>query len=87
MQIYTTTLSSGELVINREDGANTLSVQVKEGGEALFTGNIPFQGVTPSQITLSGGQIFNYSATSPQSPLDGITIAWVSGDIDIIVGF
>jgi hypothetical protein len=87
MQIYTTTLTSGVLALNREDGAIVISIQSKTGGEALFTGNLPFKGVTPTPITLTAGQVFNYSAASPSSPLDGITITWVAGDIDIVVGF
>lgn len=87
MQIYTTTLTSGVLTLQRTDGAQVISLQCKTGGEALFTGNLPFQGVTPTPITLTAGQVFNYSASSPSSPLDGITITWVAGDIDIVVGF
>lgn len=87
MQIYTTTLTSGVLTLSRTDGAQVISIQCKTGGEALFTGNLPFQGVTPTPITLTAGQVFNYAASSPASPLDGITITWVAGDVDIVVGF
>jgi len=87
MQIYTTTLTGGSLVLNREDGAQVISIQAKTAGEALFTGSLPFKGASPTPITLSAGQIFNYAAASPSSPLDGITITWVSGNVDIVVGF
>jgi hypothetical protein len=87
MQIYTTTLTSASLVLSRADGAQVISIQCKTGGEALFTGSLPFLGVQPTPITLTAGQVFNYSASSPSSPLDGITITWVAGDIDIVVGF
>jgi len=87
MQIYTTTLSSGVLTLSRGDGAQVISIQCKTGGSALFTGSLPFQGQQPTPITLTAGQVFNYSASSPSSPLDGITITWVSGSVDIVVGF
>ena len=87
MQIYTTTLSSGSLVLSRADGGQVISIQCKTGGEALFTGSLPIKGEQPTPITLTAGQVFNYSASSSSSPLDGITITWVAGDIDIVVGF
>ena len=87
MQIYTTTLSSGTLIINREDGAQTLSIQAKTGSQAILTGNFPFKGQLSTPITIVDGQVFNYAASSPTSPLDGIVITHVSGDIDIVVGF
>jgi hypothetical protein len=85
MQIYTTTLTTGTLVLNREDGGQVISILAN--GQCLITGNLPFKGVNPTSITLSTGDVFNYTASSPSSPLDGITITWVSGSIDIIVGF
>jgi hypothetical protein len=87
MQIYTTTLSTGELTLQRVDGAQVLSIQAATGGEAIITGNLPFKGVAPTPITFTAGQVFNYAAASPSSPLDGITITWVSGNVDIVVGF
>jgi hypothetical protein len=87
MQIYTTTLSSGSLVLNRVDGAQSISIQARSNGQCLFTGNLPFKGEQPTPVALSAGNVFNYAAASPSSPLDGITITNVSGDIDIVVGF
>ena len=86
MQIYTTTLSSGTLVLNRQDGATIISIQAAVNSSCLFTGNLPFQGNPPTSITLTAGQIFNFAASSPQSPLDGITVTWVSGNVDFVVG-
>jgi len=87
MQIFTTTLTSGSLVLNRQDGAMVISIQSATGSSCLFTGNLPFKGVTPTPVTLTDSQIFNFAASSPQSPLEGITITWVSGTVDIVVGF
>ena len=86
MQIYTTTLSSGTIIINREDGAQTLCIQAKSGSQCILTGNFPFKGQLSTPITIVDGQAFNYAATNPSSPLDGIVITHVAGDIDIVVG-
>ena len=87
MQIFTTTLTSGTLLLNIADGAMVISVQANDSSSCLITGGLPFKQVTPTPIVLSSGQIWNYAAATPSSPLDGITITWVSGDIDIVVGF
>lgn len=87
MQIFTTTLSSGSLQLLREDGAQVVSIQARANGQCLFTGNLPFKGTLPTPVALSAGNVFNYAASSPASPLDGITITHVSGDVDIVVGF
>jgi hypothetical protein len=87
MQIFTTTLSSGTLLLNREDGAQVISIQVRAESQCLLTGSLPFKGVQPTPVALAAGNVFNYAASSPSSPLDGIIITHVSGDIDIIVGF
>lgn len=87
MQIYTTTLTGGTFSLERADGAQVISIQVKDASQCLFTGNLPFKAVSPTPITLTEGQVFNYSASNPTSPLDGIVITHVSGSIDIVVGF
>ena len=88
MQIYTTTLTGGVLQLDRVDGAMVISVQPAiTGGQALFTGNLPFKGDQPTAVTLTSGQVLNYAAASANSALDGITITWVSGNVDVIVGF
>jgi hypothetical protein len=87
MQIFTTTLSSGSLTLLREDGAQVISIQVRDSSQCLLTGSLPFKGVQPTPNVLNAGSVFNYAASSPSSPLDGIVITNVSGDIDIVVGF
>jgi len=87
VQIYTTTLSAGVLQLNRQDGAMMISIQPASGAECIFTGSMPFKGELPTPIALNNQQVFNLSASTSSSPLDGITITWVSGNIDIVVGF
>jgi hypothetical protein len=88
MRYWTYTLSSGSLVINAVDGASFVSLQCdSSSGSCSVLGNIPFKGVNPNAVTLTTGQGVNLSSSSPQSPLDGITITWIAGTIDIVVGF
>ena len=88
MTFFTYTLSSGSLTINANDFAFFVSIQTDPAsGACNVLGGIPFQGLQPNAVPLSLGQGINFSATSPSSPLSGITITWVSGTIDIIIGF
>lgn len=87
MRFWTYTLSSGSLTINAVDGAMFLSLQTSSTGSCNVTGNIPFKGLPASDVGISAGNGINLSALSPQSPLDGITITWVSGSVDIVIGF
>jgi hypothetical protein len=50
-------------------------------------GNLPFKGLLPTTVNLSAGQGINLSAMSPASPLDGITITYGSGSVDVLIGF
>jgi hypothetical protein len=89
MRFFTTTLtSSSQLTINLNDGVMFLSVKTDSvSGSATISGNFPFKGINSSPTPLSAGDGANMSALSPQSPLDGITIQWVGGNVDIILGF
>jgi hypothetical protein len=86
--IFHTTTLSGTLTINAIDGASFVSVACSSAdGICTVLGNIPFKGVNSTAITLSQGQGINLSAQSPSSPLDGVTITLVAGNVDILVGF
>jgi hypothetical protein len=88
MRFFTTTLTSGSLSISAIDGAMFVSIQNDSTtGSCTVGGNIPFKGVQPTAVTLTAGQGVNISALSPASPLDGITITWVAGNVDVLVGF
>jgi|GEM_PF-1623064 len=88
MRFWTYTLSSGSLTISAIDGANFLSLQTDStSGQCTVLGGIPFKGLNPQAVSITAGQGVNFAALSPASPLDGITITWVSGNIDIIIGF
>jgi hypothetical protein len=88
MRFWTYTLSSGSLLIDFNDGAMFLSLQNDStSGQCTVQGNIPFKGLNTQAISITAGQGLNLAALSPASPLDGITITWVAGNIDIVVGF
>ena len=89
MTFFTTTLTSGSLVLNSSDGASFVSIQtdVTSGGTCTIEGGIPFKGVSPTPVTISLGQGLNLSSSSSASALNGITITWVAGIIEIVVGF
>ena len=88
MKFFTTTLTSGTLTIDSIDGAMFVSVRNDEtSGASLVSGNIPFKGINSTPVPLGIGGGINISALSPQSPLDGITITWLGGTVDILIGF
>ena len=87
MRFFTRTLTSGSLAISITDGAMFVSVQCDSStGSATILGNLPFKGQSPTAVTLTAGQGVNISALSPASPLDGITITWVAGSVDVLIG-
>ena len=88
MRFWTYTLTSGSLQISQTDYAMFLSIQCDSTtGSCSILGNIPFKGLSPNAVTLTAGQGVNLSTLSPTSPLDGITITWIAGSVDILVGF
>jgi hypothetical protein len=87
MRFFTFSLTSGTLSISQNDGAMFLSVQCSDSSSCTIAGNQPFKTLTSTAVTLGASQGINLSAVSPASPLDGITVTWISGSIDILVGF
>jgi hypothetical protein len=88
MNFFTYTLTSGSLSIASSDGAMFVSIQCDSStGSCSVVGSIPFKGLPPNAVTLTAGQGVNISAMSPASPLDGITITWIAGSVDVLVGF
>jgi hypothetical protein len=88
MKFWTYTLTSGSLQINVADGASFISILTNAtNSSCTVQGGIPFKQLNSNAVTLSNGEGANFSALSPASPLDGLTITWIQGSIDIIVGF
>jgi hypothetical protein len=88
MRFWTNTLTSGSLTLNAADGAFFISILTESSGSGCsVVGGIPFKQINPTPVILENGEGVNFSALSPASPLDGITITHISGSIDIIIGF
>jgi len=75
------------LAISSSDSVNLISIQANDSSSCTILGNIPFKGLSPNAITLSNGEGITLAAQNSQFPLDGITIVWVGGTIDLLVGF
>ena len=88
MRFFTYSLTSGSITIDSTDSAMFVSLQCDSStGGCTVAGNFPYKSLTPSAVSLGAGQGLNLSALSPQSPLDGLTITWVSGTVDVVIGF
>lgn len=88
MNIYSTSLTeAGSFSLTAAQGAMFLSVQAADSSSFTFLGGLNFDSSfpPPSAITLSTG--VSVAAKSTQAPLDGVTVTWVSGTVNIIVGF
>ena len=73
--------------IGKSDGVLSLSVQsAPAGGVFNFLGNFPFQGVAGETLVLSNGEGVNLIANSAANPLTDITLTWVSGVVNVVIG-
>ena len=87
MKFFTTSLTSGTFVVAAAQGASLISVQPGSSSSCTIIGGIAYNGVPSSAITRSDNNAITLTSASAFSPLDGITITWISGTIDILVGF
>lgn len=87
MTFYTQTLTEGTFLLSAAEGASMISIQPQVSSSCTFIGSGTYNGASSSEITISNNNTLTISSSSPTSPLNGITITWVSGTIDIIVGF
>ena len=89
MRFFTKTLTSGSLTINAADSVLNLSVFANAATAASFSilGDITFQGIPSAPIQIDSASGVNYYVLSPASPIDGLTITWISGNVDVTLGF
>ena len=87
MKFFTTSLTSGTFVVAASQGASLLSIQPQDSSSCTVLGGIAFNGLQPSAITISNNNALTLTSASPNSPLDGITVTWTAGTVDIIVGY
>jgi len=81
-------MTNGSMVINYPLGVQYISIQADQATNGSFSvlGNIPFNGLQPNAVTVATGNGANFRAETPNSPIDGLTITWISGNVDIIIG-
>jgi hypothetical protein len=87
MKFFTTSLTSGTFLVEAAQGASLLSIQPQDSSSCTVLGGIPFNGLQPSAISISNNNALTLTSASPNSPLDGITVTWTAGTVDIIVGY
>jgi hypothetical protein len=87
MKFFTTSITSGTFVVAATQGASLLSIQPQDTSSCTVLGGIAFNGLQPSAITISNNNALTLTSASPNSPLDGITVTWTAGTVDIIVGY
>jgi hypothetical protein len=85
MRYFTYTLTTGTFVLNFEDGARFLSVQCGASDSCTVTGDLPFKGLSPNAVSIGNNSGISLTS-STTSPLSGITITQVGGNVDILVG-
>jgi len=88
MRFFTYTMTSGSMVINYPLGVQYISIQADQATNGSFSvlGNIPFNGLQPNSVVLPTNSGVNFRAETPNAPIDGLTITWISGNVDIIIG-
>jgi uncharacterized membrane protein len=84
MRLFTYVLTTGSIEISNTDGVTAFTVQANSSSACTIEGNIPFKGLSSTAVTLENGESYTQT-TTPNSTLDGITITWVSGTIDILI--
>ena len=86
MRVFTKSLTGGSLVIQASDNVNQISIQANAASGCTIQGNITYNGMTSDPITLENGESLTLT-TTPNSPVDGFTITWVAGTVDVLIAF
>ena len=86
MQIFTQTLNNGDtFIVTASLTVSQLSLVANPSSEGTILGDFTISDVTSTPVTLSAGQGITLTSTSPQSPLQGITIECTSGSMDLVL--
>jgi hypothetical protein len=84
MRYWTQVLSAGSITINETDGVTALTIQANSSSSCQISGNLSFKGLNSQSVILENGE--SWTTTSPtNTPIDGLTITWVSGTIDLLI--
>lgn len=85
-RLHTQVLSSGSITIEYPDGVTSFTVQANSNSACTITGNISYKGVTSMPVVLENGESFTKESPT-NTPIDGVTITWVSGTVDLLISF
>lgn len=86
MQIFTHTINSGEtFLITSNLGVVQLSVVSNPSSSGTILGDFTVGSTPSAPVTLSAGQGITLTSTSPQSPLQGITLYCTTGTMDLVL--
>lgn len=86
MQIFTHTINSGETFsITSGLGVVQLSVVSNPSSSGTILGDFTVGSTPSSPVTLSAGQGITLTSTSPQSPLQGISLNCTTGTMDLVL--
>jgi hypothetical protein len=85
--IFTLQLTSSQTInIASADSVMAISIQsAPAGGQFTINGNSTFKGIASTNLGLVDGQGATITAPNFATPLDGITISWVSGTVQILL--
>lgn len=90
MRFYTGNLTSGDAPVTITSAMNVTQISVKMADSGTqtgtITGDLPIAGLTLGSITLTASDGATLSAPTPQSPVNGVTLACSSGTMQIIIG-
>jgi hypothetical protein len=85
-RLFTKVLNSGSVKIDYPDGVTSFTIQANSSSACTITGNITFKGMTSGAVILENGESYTQQSAT-NTPIDGVTITWVSGTIDLLISF
>lgn len=86
MKFYTKALTSGTFTISAAQNVLSLSIKTSSSGSCSFAGDGTFNEQASETQTFGANDGITLGTDNPMSPLDGITITWISGTVNIIIG-
>lgn len=86
MRVWTKSMTGGSIVISASQQVLQLSIQANAASGCTIQGNITFNGQASDPITLENGESLTLT-TTPNTPIDGLTITWVAGTVDVLIAF
>ncbi|NDA64874.1 MAG: hypothetical protein EBX50_23040 [Chitinophagia bacterium] len=74
-------------MVSASNNVTFISIITNASSSCTILGDMPYNGVASTPITISNGQGWSLGVQNGQNTLSGITITWISGSIDVMMGF